>query len=56
MKGDRVLNTGKVLIGAAYQPRQRLQPSRDMERLQAALLAPRRPAPSLLRKLWSRHA
>lgn len=33
-----VFNTGKVAIGAAYQPSQRYAPDRDMERLQRALV------------------
>lgn len=36
--GLKVYNTGKVLIGAAYQPRPRYDLSEDAERLQEALL------------------
>ena len=44
MKGRRVYNTGKVLIGLAYEPpRQRYVPTADASRLQAALLAKPRP-------------
>lgn len=62
MKGDRVFNTGRVLIGAAYQPRRPApEMSADMERLQRALLAPpRRPGVVMraLRALFrsNRHA
>lgn len=46
-KGERILNTGKVAIGAQYQPPARVQSSRDMVRIQSALLAKneRRPDP-----------
>jgi hypothetical protein len=36
--GLKAYNTGKVLIGAAYQPRPRYELSTDSERLQRALL------------------
>ena len=50
MKGRRVYDTGKVLIGLAYEPpRQRCLPTADMSRLQAALLA--KPRPNFLQRL-----
>ena len=35
-------NTGKVLIGSRYEPPRKYWVSRDMERLQTSLIAPRR--------------
>lgn len=50
MKGSRVHNTGKVLIGLAYEPpRQRCVTTADASRLQAALLA--KPRPNSLQRL-----
>ena len=37
-------DTGKVKIGCMYQPKQVWVPSADMERLQTALLNPKRPS------------
>ena len=39
----RYYNTGKVLIGLQYTPRQRRMMSRDEERIQSALLGRRIP-------------
>jgi hypothetical protein len=55
---DRCVNTGRVRIGIAHQPRQRLQPTRDMEALQRALLDPRTARPAgltarLIGGVWS---
>lgn len=46
-------NTGKVLIGVAYVPRQRWMPSRDAYAIQTALLEAHRPRQTLLQRLWS---
>lgn len=37
-------DTGKVKIGCMYQPKQTWEPSKDMERLQTALLYPKGPS------------
>lgn len=37
-------DTGKVKIGCMYQPKQVWEPSKDMERLQTALLYPKGPS------------
>lgn len=45
-------NTGKVLIGIAYVPRQRWVPSCDAYNLQSALLNHGKPRLTLLQRLW----
>ena len=45
-------NTGKVLIGVAYVPRQRWTPSSDAYNLQTALLRAHEPRLTLLQRLW----
>lgn len=45
-------NTGKVIIGLAYVPRQRWEPSADAFRLQTALLEGKQPRPCLLKRFF----
>lgn len=49
------VNTGKVLIGVAYVPRQRWDHSSDAYEIQTLLLAPEGPRKGLLRRFWERY-